>query len=75
MSTVDLKELRKIVRFCQKNGIISYKSGDFAIELSKFQPSVKQEISDSEIESFPSWDSLTPEQKLLWSATPDGLSG
>ena len=22
-------------------------------------------------QQFPSWDSLTPEQKLLWSSTPD----
>lgn len=69
------KELRKIVRFCQKNGILRFKSGDFEIELKEkqvYKPS--GDIENNPKESFPSWDSLTPEQKLLWSATPDGIN-
>lgn len=72
---IPLKDLRKIVRFCQKNGIFRFRSGDFEIEIAKYQPSpspsTNQAISDEKAESFPSWDTLTPEQKLLWSATPD----
>lgn len=72
---IDPKDLRKIVRFCQKNGILRFKSGDFEIELSKALPmrgaSKEINVTDEAPSPFPSWDSLTPEQKLLWSATPD----
>ena len=65
-------ELQKIVRFCRKNGIVKLKSGDLEIELAvKPAPHRKvPEMKDSAPE-FPSWDSLSPEQRLLWSSTPD----
>lgn len=70
---IDEKELKKIVRFCQKNGILKFKSGDFEIELSKWVSNSKQELpqaSQNSIE-FPPWESMTPEQRLLWSSTPN----
>lgn len=72
---IDAKELKKIVRVCQKNGIVRFKSGDFEIEIK--QGSVERDrkaasgLGPPDSEPFPSWDSLTPEQKLLWSSTPD----
>lgn len=73
---IDPKELKKIVRFCQKNGIIKFKSGDFEIEIAaqRLVATSSQREKDSAVpapESFPAWESLTPEQRLLWSATPD----
>lgn len=74
---IDSKEFRKIVRFCQKNGIFKFKSGDFEIELTKTAPSSRVGESKSEAQepAFPNWDSLTPEEKLLWSSTPDINAG
>jgi hypothetical protein len=67
------EELRKIVRFCQKNGIIKFKSGDFEIEIKERPKAAarSKELLGTEEPTFPNWDSLTPEQKLLWSSTPD----
>lgn len=77
MSIIDPKELRKIVRFCQKNGILKFKSGDFEIEIAKYHaPVAKETVTEGSTDlNFPAWDSLTPEQKLLWSSTPDGING
>lgn len=67
-----LSEIRKIVRFCRKNGILRYKDGEFEINLKDMPLQTPgPEIQTNLVPEFPSWDSLTPEQKLLWSATTD----
>lgn len=67
------KELAKIARFCRKNGIKHYKNGDielsFGTEIHQDKPP-KRTSSVVEKDEFPQWDSLTDEQKLLWSSTP-----
>lgn len=74
---IDAKTMRKIVLFCKKNGIIKFKSGDFEIEItpthSNSRKTNKENASEQGLASgaFPSWESLTREQRLLWSATPD----
>lgn len=76
MSMIDPRELRKIVRFCQKNGILKFKSGDFEIEIAKYHAPVRDSSAEATADmNFPAWDTLTPEQKLLWSSTPDGING
>lgn len=70
---IDTKELKKIVRFCQRNGIVKFKSGDFEVEI-KEKPTIYKpgpELKGMPEHEFPNWDTLTPEQKLLWSSTPD----
>lgn len=73
---IDIKELKKIVRFCQKTGIVKLKSGDLELEI-KEKPKVTPgpELKGDAPMQFPAWDSLTPEQKLLWSSTPDVAGG
>jgi hypothetical protein len=71
----DIKNLKKLIYFCRKNGILRYKSGSFEIELSNkvIPDEVKRRTEIPAEESppgFPSWESLSDEQKLLWSATP-----
>lgn len=72
------KELRKIVRFCQKNGIVKFKSGDFEIEIKENRPKLTKSKGEALVEdpkdTFPAWESLTDEQKLFWSSTPDTAS-
>ena len=72
-----LGEIRKIVRFCQKNGILKFKDGDFEIELKEIpkKSSAPELTSEPQQPQFPSWESMSPEQRLLWSSTPDNFSG
>lgn len=71
----DLKDLKKLVSFLRKQGISRYKSADIELELSEGsvkRPSNGKKIVTSSEEkppSYPSWESLSPEQQLLWSAT------
>jgi hypothetical protein len=61
-------ELETLLKVCKQSGVTKLKSGDLEIDI-KPPPDSHEPVMAQE--AFPSWDTLTPEQKLLWSATPD----
>lgn len=72
----DLKDLRKLIIFLRKNGISHYKSGEFELNLDKITTlsGKMKNTTDNATEGvpagpFPSWDSLSQEQQLLWSSS------
>lgn len=67
---LNLKELKQITSFCKKNGVFKLKTADFELELSKDSFSIQREsvVQDNPITQ--GWDTLTPEQQILWSSTP-----
>lgn len=72
-----LKELKQIITFCKKNGVNRFKSGDIEVELTpstskRHKPAIT-DTTESETTSL-GWDNLTPEERLLWSSTPPGVS-
>ena len=66
------KDLQKLIKFLQKNGVNRLKTAEFEIELgSRLAPkrqTTKQAGPDSDSSGPAAWDSLTDEQKLLWSS-------
>jgi len=65
-----IAELRKIVNFCRKNGILSYRNQDFEIKLSRQalklpRPRIKNEHHDVK--------APTAEDLLFWSSAPVGM--
>ncbi len=69
----DNQELRKIVNFCKKNGIIQYRNADFEIKLSvrALRPSKsKQSKVPVKVEKP---EELNDEDMLFWSSTPIGV--
>ena len=67
----DIKELKKLVAFMRKTGVIEYKSGEIELKLSPEAPTKrkynkKQDVSDqvNDVES----DSPTTEDLLFYSA-------
>lgn len=67
------KELAKIVRFCRKNGIKSYKNGDieisFGTEIHQDKPPKRFSVHEDK-DSLPNWNSFSQEEQLLYSSTP-----
>lgn len=66
----DIKELKKLVAFMRKTGVIEYKSGEIELKLSPEAPSkrtyTKKDVSEqvNEIDS----DGPTQDELLFWSA-------
>lgn len=68
------KDLQKLIRFLQKNGVSRFKNAEIEIELSpSLAPRQRQRAGSGANPTEPAadkdgWDSLTAEQKLLWSS-------
>jgi hypothetical protein len=68
----DLKALNKLIALCRKQGVKVIKLGDMELTLSDDAPvktSKKQEFNHTQGEV--DTDSLTDEQLLMWSSTPN----
>lgn len=75
---IDPKDLKKLAAACRAAGIASFKSGDVEFTLSdskptarKSKPTTTKEVpKDAGLDLDPAsdgWDSLSPEERLLWS--------
>lgn len=73
---VNQRELAKLVHFCRKNGVFKCKTADFEIEIARESLRSPKPTGNSsgEItnEPFPPWNTLSPEEQLLWSSPPVG---
>ena len=70
-----IKELRKIVNFCRKNGIIQYKSEGFEFTISERAlrlPITKHKVAIP-IAGISQLENGMPDMRL-WSSTPPGMN-
>ncbi len=67
----DLKKLKKIVKFMQKEGVLEYKTSDIALSLSPLALFKEEKSLDShkeEAETLKPTHQYTDEEILMWSA-------
>lgn len=74
---MDIKNLKKLVNFCRKNGISALKYGEIEFQLSPAafdeKPKKSKQDSTNEPAIIPSEDSFTEEDALFWSVQNAGL--
>lgn len=76
----NIKDLRKLVNFCKKNGIIHYKSDNIEFSLSErslqFPKSRRIKEVEIPIAGLPPQETqpMNAMDLLLWSATPQGIN-
>lgn len=65
---VDLKELKRLVKYLRKEGITEFKNGDLEFKLSPEQPKLTRKIDvSSQVNDVPT-DEPSKEELLFWSA-------
>lgn len=64
---VDLKELKKLVKYLRQEGITEFKNGDLAFKLSPEQPKKTKDIDVSDQVNIDT-EGPSQEELLFWSA-------
>lgn len=76
--TMTLKELEALLKLCRKHGVSGLKQGDLELTLTEHAPvELKRDRSKknaseptSDMIEEGTWDSLSDEEKLMWSSVP-----
>lgn len=67
---VDLKELKKLVKYLRKEGITEFKNGDIEFKLAPEQPKTTKKSTKIDVSEQINIDTdePSPEEMLFWSA-------
>lgn len=70
---LNIKDIRKVVNFCRKNGLIQFKTSDFEFTIS--ERALKLPTSRSNKNPIGNMKQDPLPDLLLWSSTPYGALG
>ena len=62
-----LKDLEKLIKIAQKNGVLTIKLGEIEIKLSEQPRPQKSRRNNTETNKEPETETLTDEELLFWS--------
>lgn len=65
---VDLKELKRLIKYLRKEGIVEFKSGDLEFKITPLSPKISKKKTLDPIESAIDSDYPTHEEMLFYSA-------
>jgi hypothetical protein len=69
---IEIKKLKKLIKFLQNNGVSHYKSGDIELTLSPSSLFPDKKTKQTEQQDATVEGSLTDEDIMLWSAPSFG---